>query len=56
MSLTNLKEMMDGSLDLQASLNEMNQKQRQNFMATIGNTDAGGSAEIERHGARNYPN
>lgn len=38
----------DGTLDLQASLNEMNQKQRQNFMATIGNTDAGGSAEMER--------
>ena len=43
-----LKRRDDGSLDLQASLNEMNQKQRQNFMATIGNTDAGGSAEIER--------
>ena len=38
----------DGSLDLQASLNKMSQKDRQNFMATIGNTDAGGSAEMER--------
>ena len=36
------------TLDLQATLNKMNQKDRQNFMATVGNTDAGGSAEIER--------
>lgn len=38
----------DGTVDLQKSLDSMNQKQRQNFMATVGNTDAGGSAEIER--------
>lgn len=38
----------DGTLDLQASLNAMDMRERQNFMATIGNTDAGGSAEMER--------